>query len=206
MNQQLVEDLVKWQHCWRWAVINLRRGILFLVWLSERALCLLCVCLLPSKSLMTELPCCILLLPLNRILCGKANSPWGQLEGWFEQLHITKAAFRAQLQFYTIPALKRGGLCGLQMCSTACHKMTNRVCRRLYCQTSVNLPQSVVNSALLTETFAESVYKKREHLDCVVHFRLVVHPVELLVGKCHIFSGSGLMPRLSDVAASSAAP
>lgn len=35
--------------------------------------------------------------------------------------------------------IKTRGLCGFQMCSAVCHKMTNMVCRRLYCPTSVKL-------------------------------------------------------------------
>lgn len=122
---------------------------------------------------MTELPCSILLSPLNRISCGKASSPWGQLEGCVEKLNITKVAFIERLSTRILHngCIERGGLCGLQVCITARRKMTNMVCRRLYCQTSVKLPQSILTSRLLTEMFVESVYKKRRlrHLDCVDH-------------------------------------
>lgn len=69
-------------------------------------------------------------------------------------------------------ALKGRGLCGLQVCITARRKMTNMVCRRLYCQTSVKLPQSSFDQRIaLAEMFVESVYKERRlpHLDCVDH-------------------------------------
>lgn len=82
-----------------------------------------------------------------------------------------------------------------QVCITACHKMTNMVCRGLYCQTSVKLPQSIQTSTLLTEMFMESVYKKRrvQHLDFVDHSVLFICAVntkmpQVLQHKSHTVS------------------
>lgn len=90
---------------------------------------------------MTELPRSILLSPLNRISCGKASSPLGQLEGCVEKLSFTKVAFMEQLSPRILHNghIEQRGLCGLQMCIPACHEMTNMVCRRLYCQTSTKI-------------------------------------------------------------------
>lgn len=156
-------------HC-RYTEINLRRGCLSLVLLSEKEPR---VCFLADKSRMTELPWSILFLPLNWILCRKARSPWGQLEACVEKLNITKVAFIEQLSTRILHngCIEQRGFCGLQVCIMVCRKMTNMVCRSLYCQTAVKLRRSILTSTVLKEMFVESVYKKRRrrHMECVDH-------------------------------------
>lgn len=124
-------------HC-RWAEINLRRGCPTLLLLAdiEREEEMSFTSLVPAnKSLSTEQPWSVLISPLNRTRCGKASSPWGQLEGCIEKLSITKVAF---IEWLSTRIAHNGcfemrRLCQLQVCITAGRKMTNMACRRLYC-------------------------------------------------------------------------
>ena len=91
-----------------------------------------CVRFLADKSLMTELPCSILLSPLNRISSGKAISPRGQLEGCVGgggDSTSQKVAFieQSSSRISHNGCIERRGLCGLRVCITVRRRMTNMV-------------------------------------------------------------------------------